>query len=236
MDFSILQLLSALSPILTRMSSAAGQAQDTNALIGNNSAASRPGIVAGNLSNSRIASMMQGYTKPSLKWGGPGSVAHGGSMPTIEGGFGKPSADTTALEEEVQRDALNQAKSNYGIKDPSSSSIGQQALGAAADTSSILGVLSKLKPGGGPGPASGSAGGPGSPGTFGTGPLAPGTPATPGASGTPFDIADQGGPTDMRAYGSDAISELLRRLGASGGLGGASSHDGGDADGTNPAL
>lgn len=83
---------------------------------------------------------------------------------------------------------------------------------------------------GGGGPSSGSAGGPASPGTFGKGPLGPGQSASPNSVGTPFDIADQGGPTDIRAIGSDQIAELLRLLG--GQIGGSAHEPGGSGDGS----
>lgn len=218
MGLDILDAIGRIAPILTQISSAAGKAQDTNAIIGNNSAANRPGIVSKNLSNARLASMMDGYKTPTLKWGGPGSVARGGAMPTYEGGPAPQSATVSDLEKEVQQDALAQAKNNYGIKDPSASSAGSTAAGAVGTASSILGALGKLGLGGGgtPSSGSGSAGGPGSPGTFGQAPTA----ANPGGNygngpsnvNTPFGISDQGGPTDVRAIGPDAI-EMLRRMG-----------------------
>lgn len=102
----------------------------------------------------------------------------------------------------------------------------------AGTTAAALFAAALLKPGspllaaiktlvGGGGPGSGPVGGPASPGTFGKGPLGPGQVASPNSVGTPFDIADQGGPTDVRAIGQDQIQQLLRLIGGGNGFGSA---------------
>lgn len=145
MALDILDMLSKLAPILTNMSAAAGKNQDTNTLLANNSAAQRPGMVAQNLRNSRLASMFSGYTPPKLNWGGPGSVAKG-QQPSITGGTSPDSPEVSALEKQVQQDALHQAGTNYGIQDPSASSAGSSILGGASSIASILGALKGLIP------------------------------------------------------------------------------------------
>lgn len=141
----IISAISSLAPILTKMSEAAGKNQDTNTILANNSAAQRPGIVAGNLQNARSADLMTNYSPMKFSWGGPGSVARGGPMPSFVGGPGKESPNVSALEQAVMKDALNQAATNYGIKDPAASSTGDKILGGASDITSILNALSKIK-------------------------------------------------------------------------------------------
>jgi hypothetical protein len=183
MSLDILSALAQIAPVLSNMAASTGKAQDTNAVIGNNAAESRPLVVSRNLSNSRLASMFDGYTKPHLKWGGSGSVAKGGAMPTMEGGFAPDSANTSALYKQVQQDALDQAKSNYGIKDPSQSSAATNALGAAGQITSILGALKGL--GKGSGTAAAANGGPTSGSTVANSTPASGVPVggAPGRSG-----------------------------------------------------
>lgn len=174
MGLDILDALSKLSPIFGGMAASAGKNQDTNTLLGNNAAATRPGIVAGNLSNSRRADLMRNFKRPQLQWGGPGSVAKG-QQPTVTGGPGPESPDVHTLEDTVMKDAVTQAQGNYGLKDPGAGGLGSDLLGGASTITSILGALSKLKGS----PAAGGAGplaGPGSPGTFGTGATPPTLP------------------------------------------------------------
>lgn len=225
MGLDILDAIGKLSPIFGGMAANLGKNQDTNTLLGNNAAAYRPGIVAGNLSNSRRADLMRNFKRPQLQWGGPGSVAKG-MKPTVTGGPGEEGPDVHSLEDTVTQDALAQAKSNYGIKDPSAGGVGADVLGGLSTTSGILGALSKLHLGGGGSPSSGPASGPGSPGTFGKGQLAPGVASNPSATGTPFDISNQGGPTDVRAYGPDQIAQLMRLIG---GVGASAYEPGGPA-------
>lgn len=144
MSLAILEAISKLAPVLTGMSAAAGKNQDTNTALSNNAAAQRPGMVAQNLRNSRLASMFAGYTPPKFNWDGPGSVNRTGKMPTITGGTSPDSPDTSALEAFVQKDAVQQALNNYGIQNPAESSTGSKVLGAAATGSSILGALAPL--------------------------------------------------------------------------------------------
>lgn len=226
-------MLTLLAPVLSKMSESAGKAQDTNAIIGNTAAENRPGMVTKNLSNSRVASMMSGYTKPQLNWGGPGSVVRG-QQPTITGGFGPDSAETSELEKQVQKDALAQATSNYGIKDPSASSVGSDILGGVSSATGILGALKGLAGGGGRSSGSGGANpssGPGASGTFGRGPSVsnPGGNLGNGPSNvnTPFGISNQGGPSDITAIGPEAI-EMLRRMGLN--VGGSATEPGAPAE------
>lgn len=91
--------------------------------------------------------------------------------------------------------------------------------GLLSNPSSLEQVFAHIKSlFGGGAPSSGAAGGPASPGTFGKGPAmgAPGQSANPSNVGTPFDVADQGGPSDLRAVGSDQIAQLIRILGGGG--------------------
>lgn len=146
MGLDILEALGKLSPIFTNAAGALGKNQDTNTVLANSAAASRPGIVASNLSNSRRADLMRNFKRPQLNWGGPGSVAKG-MMPTVTGGPGPEGADVHSLEDTVTQDALAQAKGNYGLKDPAEGGIGSDILGGLGMGSSILGALGKLKPG-----------------------------------------------------------------------------------------
>lgn len=196
----ILDTLTALAPILSGMAASRAKNQDTNTALGTTQASMRPNIVRQNLINSRKASDFgKGYTDPKLNWGGPGSVAKG-QQAFYSGGPAASSPDTSELETLVQRDALDQAKKNYGIADPAASSGVDKAIGVGSDITGILGALSKLK--GGSAPA--VAGGPASPGTFGTGSTRAGildrlktflggSPGTSGAdtSGNGFGNTDQ---------------------------------------------
>lgn len=186
---TILGMLQLLGPVLSNMSAAAGKNQDTNTLLSNNSAAQRPGMVGQNLHNSRLASMFSGYTPPKLNWGGPGSVAKG-QQPSITGGTSPDSPEVSALQKQVQQDALHQADTNYGIQDPAASSAGSKLLGGASSVASILGALKGLFPSS---PASGVA-------TSG-----PTTGSTVANGGLPV-----GGGGGGRSYGSSPIPGYFR--------------------------
>jgi hypothetical protein len=225
----ILSLLGLLGPILSKASGAVGNAQTTNALVNNNAAAARPNIVAGNLRNARLSSMLQSYTPWKLNWQGPGSVAKG-NLPQPTGGFGPQSPQVSDLETQIQNDALNQASSNYGLKDPSASSGAATALGAAGLGTSVLGVLGKIL-GGNAGPST-TAGGDFSGPRQETDPNTFSGPQLPGVG----DISsqDSSGPNNTVAYGPEQIAALLQMLSSPSfsGFGGSAREPGGPPDGS----
>ena len=241
---SILGLLQLLSPVLSKAAAGTAANQNFNTTAATSEAAVRPSIVGKNLSNSMKASMFSNYTPPKLNWGGPGSVAKG-QIPTITGGPSPLSPATSALQQQVEQDALDQANNNYGLKDPSAGSGVSNALGVGSLATGVLGALKPLTGGGGA-PSSGSGGGsspdapPGTTGAYDPNFMGPQNPFsgptdqnTPGAAGTPGDLS-QVDPNGIAAVTPEQISQLLAYLGipSFSGFGGSAREPGGPPDGS----